>query len=559
MAPGDYVFRVQASNEGRTWGEKGASLRLSIAAPWWRTPWSESAAVLALAGLILGSHKLRVKALHERERRLQSVVALRTAELVAARDDAQAANRAKSVFLANMSHELRTPLNAILGFAHLLREDSSSGKQRKDLETISRSGEHLLHIIDDVLDMAKIEAGRKAPEIAPCDLASLVSDVMDMLRARAGEKRLGLLLVSSPTFPRHVRTDAAKLRQVLVNLLSNAVKYTEIGSITLRLNATPAEESQCLRLTFDVEDTGAGIAVEDQARIFDAFVQAGKAGAQKGTGLGLAISRQFVELMGGTIQVESTPGEGSRFRVELPAELAQESEVTPRRADVGRVIGLEAGQPEIRVLVVEDQTENAVVLERLLQSAGFVVRLAADGVQGVEIFQSWRPHFIWMDLRMQGMDGVEATMRIRAVEGGREVKIAAVTASAFAGQRSELLAAGFDDFVLKPYRPGEILDCMARHLGVRYRRQRVLTASLGEPDAALRPEELAALPRELRGELANALMSLDRERIAAVIRRVAERNAALGLVLAQLADSFAFTSMLRAVESCQANSAGESL
>jgi signal transduction histidine kinase/ligand-binding sensor domain-containing protein/CheY-like chemotaxis protein len=559
VAPGDYVFRVQASNDGRTWGEKGASLRLSIAAPWWRTPWSESAAVLALAGLIFGAYRLRVKALHARERRLQGVVAQRTAELVEARDQAQAANRAKSVFLANMSHELRTPLNAILGFSHLLREDAPSEKQRNNLDVINRSGEHLLHIIDDVLDMAKIEAGRQTLEIAPCDLGNLVHDVIDMMRVRAIEKGLELHLISSPEFPRYVRTDASNLRQVLINLLGNAVKYTEQGSITLRVSSTPGDESQPLRLRLEVGDTGAGIAVEDQARIFDAFVQTGKAAGQKGTGLGLAITRQFVELMGGTIHVESALGKGSIFRVEVPVEPAQASEVIARRAGRGRVLGLEPGQPECRVLVVEDESENSAVLEQLLEGAGFVIQLAADGAQGVERFRAWRPQFIWMDLRMPVMDGVEATRRIRALDDGQDVKIAAVTASAFAGQKGELLAAGLDDLVLKPYRPGEIFDCMARHLGVRYRRAEPLPESSEGPLAALRPADLAALPRELRDELANALITLDRARIANVIQRVSERNAALGVVLARHADRFAYTAMLHAVENSQSKPAGENL
>jgi CheY-like chemotaxis protein/anti-sigma regulatory factor (Ser/Thr protein kinase) len=462
-----------------------------------------------------------------------------------ARDQAQAANRAKSVFLANMSHELRTPLNAILGFSNLLREDAVSFKQRKDLDIINRSGEHLLHVIDDVLDMAKIEAGRRELEIAPCDLGTLVGDVMDMIRVRAERKGLELLLVSPPEFPRYVRTDAPKLRQVLINLLGNAVRYTEEGGVALRLNTTPADESQHRLLTFEVEDTGPGIAAEDQARIFDAFVQVGKT-TQKGTGLGLTITRQFVELMGGTIHVNSTPGKGSTFRVEVPVEVVRESEVIAPLAGSGRIVGLEPGQAECRVLVVDDETENSALLERLLQGAGFVLRVATDGAQAVETFREWRPQFIWMDLRMHVMDGFEAVRQIRGMEGGREVKIAAVTASVFAGERSDVLAAGFDDFIRKPYRPEAIFDCMARHLGVRYLRAEALPPTPGE----LRPEDLATLPEELRKDLSNAVTSLDRALIAGVIQHVAERNTALGAALAQHADRFAYTAILNAVGSC---------
>ena len=537
VPPGNYVFRVQASSDGFTWGEQAASLRLTISAAWWQTPWSRGAALLALAGLLFGAFQVRVKRLQERERRLQMVVADRTAELVVARDQAQAANRAKSVFLANMSHELRTPLNAILGFSTLLREDATSSKQRKDLDMINRSGEHLLHLIDDVLDMAKIESGRRELEVAPCDLEALVGDVMDMIRVRAQRKRLQLDLISSPGVPRFVRADGPKLRQVLINLLGNAVRYTEQGGITLRLSA-PREG----RLTFEVEDTGPGIAPEDRARIFEAFVQVSRS-SQKGTGLGLTITRQFVELMGGTVQIESTPGRGSTFRVELPVEKAREAEVTPSRTDSGGRFVLEPGQAECRVLIVDDETDNAALLERLLSNAGFEVRVASDGAQGVAAFQQWRPRFIWMDLRMPEMDGFEAVKQIRGLDGGREVTIAAVTASVFAGERSDVLTAGFDDLVRKPYRTELIFECMAKHLGVRYRRAEAKAAVAG----VLRPEDLAALPEELRRDLAGAIATLDSAQIGGVIQRVSEHNPALGLVLAEHAERLAYSAIHRAL------------
>jgi signal transduction histidine kinase/ligand-binding sensor domain-containing protein/CheY-like chemotaxis protein len=550
LAPGEYLFRVQASNNSDVWNEQGVTLPIIILPPWWATWWARSLAVLSILGLLIAAHKSRVRVLKLMAARLEVQVSQRTRELSVAKDDAEAANRAKSVFLANMSHELRTPLNAILGFSNLLREDSVTAKQREELDLINRSGEHLLHLIDDVIDMAKIETGRKVLEIAPCHLGSLVRDVLEMIRPQAEKKGLELRLVSSPEFPRNVQIDASNLSQVLINLLGNAVKYTQKGSVTLRLNATSPDESRHLLLTFDVEDTGIGIPAEDRERIFEVFVQGSKSTTQKGSGLGLAITRQIVNLMGGTIQVNSALGKGSRFRVELPAELARESEIIAPRAEIGRVIGLEPGQPEYRLLVVEDEQGNSMVLERILESAGFLVRVAADGAEGVEAFQTWRPHFIWMDVRMPVMDGIEAARRIRTLEGGRDVKIVAVTASVFADQRSEVLAAGMDDLIRKPYRPGEVFDCMARHLGVRYRRRENAPALRGEA-AALRREDVAALPEELRNELANALISLDRERISQVIQRASQQSAPLGAVLAHYADRFAYTQMLDAVKSYQ--------
>ena len=558
LRPGDYTFQVQASTDGRTWNEKGTSLGLSIAPPWWMTPWSRGAAILALGGLIFVVFRWRVKALKEREAQLQTLVEQRTGELVQARDEAQAANRAKSAFLAKMSHELRTPLNAILGFSNLVRENASlSEEHSKDLEIINRSGGQLLELINDVLDVAKIEAGRIVLENAPCELKSLVRDIIEMMQGRARAKGLQLLVEESRGFPRFVQTDASKLRHILINLIGNAVKYTEKGAVTLRLDALPEGSSNRMLLRFDVEDTGVGISAENQGRIFEPFVQVSGYGTQDGSGLGLTIVRQFVELMSGSIRLESMPGQGSRFRVELPMELAVESDAAAPQDNRGRVLRIEPGQPEYRILVVEDVSESRRLLERVLEGAGFLVRMAEDGEKGVELMQSWRPHFIWMDRRMPGMGGLEAVRRIRESDGGREVKIAGLSASVFAGDRDEMLAAGMDDFVRKPYRLSEVFDCMARHLDVRYVRAEATPRPV--PQAAdLRPEALAALPQELRNALAEALVSLDRERIASAIQCVAELDGPLAIVLARQADRLAYSAMLNAVKSASPSPSDQS-
>jgi signal transduction histidine kinase/DNA-binding response OmpR family regulator len=553
LRPAKYRLRVQSSTDGRTWSNQEASLGISIAPPWWMTWWSRGGAILAGAGLLFGAYKLRVRALRERGVRLQKLIDERTAELVEARDQAEQANRAKSAFLANMSHELRTPLNAILGFSNILREHSASEDQRRDLDIINRSGEHLLTMINDVLDAAKIESGRTVLEIAPCDLKGLMQDVADMMQVRAAEKHLELVLVESAEIPRYVRTDAARLREVLINLVGNAVKYTERGSITVRLDGRPAGTGEQVLLRFEVEDTGTGIAIEDQERIFKPFEQVATGQYRKGTGLGLAITRQVLELMGGRIEVESSPGRGSCFRVELPVERAQESEAKPADGRK-RILGLEAGQPEYRVLVVEDEPENSMVLERLLRQAGFQVRLAGNGEQGVEAFRECRPQFIWMDLRMPVMDGMAAARRIRDLEGGRDVKIAAVTASGYDSKRSDVMAAGFDDYLRKPYRPDEIFECMERHLGVRYRHAEAERALPGGQAEELRPEAIAALPSSLCAELRDAVFALDAERISRTIQKVSEHDAALGSVLARYAKGYAYTAILVAVEGGKAKS-----
>jgi CheY-like chemotaxis protein len=258
------------------------------------------------------------------------------------------------------------------------------------------------------------------------------------------------------------------LRQILINLLGNAIKFTKEGTVKLRLSAQPAGELGCTRFCFEVEDSGVGMPQHDLRRIFEPFEQVRHPGPRTGTGLGLTITRRFVELMGGTLHVESEVGRGSRFVVELPLKLATESETYGDELAPGHPSILESGQSEWRILIVEDDPEIATALRKMLTRAGFQVRVAENGALGIEAFQQWRPHFIWMDLGLPQLSGMEATRRIRELAGGAEIKIAALTASAFASERDEVMRAGFDDCIFKPFRQTEIFFCMGRHLGVRY-------------------------------------------------------------------------------------------
>ena len=477
---------------------------------------------------------------------LEDQVAIRTRELVLARDQAQTANRAKSDFLANMSHELRTPLNAVMGFSDLLRRDSRlTPAQRESLNIINRSGMHLLGLINDILDMVKIDSGRVQIRLAPFDLAGLIAGVADTLRARAAAKGVGLRVERAEPLPRYVRSDEAKLRQVLLNLADNAVKFTDVGEVVLLVEVVAGPTSPWLSI--EVQDSGIGIAPGDRRRIFDPFVQVGQQDTQKGTGLGLSITRQFIELLGGRVEVTSEIGKGSRFRIELPVDPVEEAEARQVGEEAREVIGLVPGQPDHRILIVDDQPENAALLRQLLESVGFRVQTAENGARGVELFESWRPDFIWMDWRMPVQDGLEATRAIRAAAGGAAVKIAAITASVLLEQEVQILAAGADDIVRKPYPFRTIFACLARHLGVRYLYREPAPPAEPPADKALVATGLAELPEDLRRELAVALVALDCARIDELIDRVAERNAELAKILRQHADAFDYDPLVQAL------------
>jgi CheY-like chemotaxis protein len=297
----------------------------------------------------------------------------------------------------------------------------------------------------------------------------------------------------------------------------------------------------------EVEDTGPGIAPEDQQRLFEPFVQLGDADAQQGTGLGLTITRQFVQMMGGSITVESTLGKGALFRVDLPLALANADEILGAETHKpGEVVGLSPGQPRYRIMIVEDQRENQLLLNQLMADIGLEVRVVENGQQCLEAFQDWRPALIWMDRRMPVMDGIEATKRLRQLPEGQTVKIVAVTASAFNEQQQEMLDVGMDDFVRKPYRFDEIYDCLARQLGVQYLYADQQPTYITGVES-LTAEMLTALPQELRSQLIDALESLEQEHISAIIGQVLPYDLVLYKTLMRLAENFDYPTILNAL------------
>jgi len=499
-------------------------------------------------------HKRAEDELRKHREHLEDLVKQRTEELAEAKARAEAANRAKGTFLANMSHELRTPLNAVLGFSRLLKSGPDvTPRQQEALDIIVRSGEHLLNLINNVLDMAKIESGRVVLEESEVDLHRLLHEMQSLMGVGAVEKGLRFALEHDPDLPRFVAVDAGKLRQVLLNLLGNAIKYTDSGGVKLRARLARLHGSEKAKVRFEVEDSGPGISQEDCQRIFFPFVQlGGQAPAQAGTGLGLAICKQYVELMGGQIGVTSKPGKGSVFYFEIPVRVLP-SVAERDELKNPRILGLAEGQPRYRLLIVEDQPENRLLLRRLLEPLGFELREAVNGLEAVALFEQWHPDLIWMDIRMPVMDGLEAVRRIRATQAGADTKIIALTAHALEEEKEPIMAAGCDDLVRKPIREQELFGALARHLRLKfiYEKAPPQESALEAPGLTLRPEQLDALPVELLRDLRRAVIELDTARTQALIQQVTERDASVGRALNTLATQLGYKRLLKLLKKGQ--------
>jgi PAS domain S-box-containing protein len=499
--------------------------------------------------------------LRKHREHLEDLVKHRTEQLAEAKARAEAANRAKSTFLANMSHELRTPLNAVLGFSRLLKSSPDvTAHQEEALDIIVRSGEHLLNLINNVLDMAKIESGRVVLEESEVDLHQLLHEMQSLIGVGAAEKGLDFTLEYSADLPRFVSVDAGKLRQVLLNLVGNAIKYTDSGSVKLRARLASRDGAERPQVRLEVEDSGPGISPEDCKRIFFPFVQLGdRVPTQAGTGLGLAICKQYVELMGGQIGVASEPGKGSVFYFDVPVSVLP-SVAEPEELKRGRILGLVEGQPRYRLLVVEDQPENRLLLRKLLDPLGFELREAANGREAVALFEQWHPDLIWMDIRMPVMDGLEAVRRIRATKAGADTKIVALTAHALEDERRPIMAAGCDDLVRKPFREQELFEALARHLRLKFTYETDSHRASARETAglAVRREQLDALPAELLQNLLQAVVELDTARTHALIEQVIERDALLGRTLSTLARQLDYKRLLKLLR-MQHSGAGEML
>ncbi|HWT15127.1 MAG TPA: ATP-binding protein [Patescibacteria group bacterium] len=547
---GRYVLHVRARSRDGITGDE-ATYVFRVLPPWYRTPWAYLAYLIAAALLVQALLRWRLARIRSEKLALEHVVALRTAELrdkntqldharcradeerqaaELSRARAEEANRAKTVFLANMSHELRTPLNAVLGFAQLMdRQPQRSSEDRRHLATILRSGEHLLDLINDVLSLSRIEAGVLALDVSAFDLRALIGNVCELMRERAEGKDLWLRTELGP-LPKVVNGDARKLSQILLNLLGNAVKFTARGGVTLDARWHEG------RATFEVADTGPGIAAHEFDHLFEPFVQTetGRA-AKEGTGLGLALSRDMARLMGGDIVARSEVGRGAVFTFSISLPESADGVVSNERGDRRRVQSLAPGQTPPRILVVDDIDDNRTLLCGLLEAVGFEVRQAASGEEALVAWRDWKPHLIWLDKRMPGMDGTEAARRIRDEErrlGRERVVILALSASALEHQRTEILASGCDDFLSKPFREGMIFAKMAEFLGVQYvHEDDGTTPSLAASSGAPAASRLARLPADWQASMQRALAAGDLQQ---AMDRIAELDATDAELAAEL-------------------------
>jgi len=542
------ILIEQGHWRGEIWNrKKGGELyaeRLTISAMY-----DEKGKVRNYVGLFtdITRQKRAAEALRKSNEALDNRVRERTFDLQKATKKAEEANMAKGIFIANMSHEFRTPLNAVLGFSQLMLDDKTiSDKQREHLNTINKSGQHQLSLINDVLAMSNLEDGQTTLDLQAVNFIELLDKIIDKAKAASKVKKITFDVEYESDLPQYIYCDYEKLKSLLSNVIANAIKYTQSGGVTLKIKSIQTHLYHSVKLVFDVIDSGIGIPQECLKRIFMPFYQVSELGNKIGTGLGLTLAQRFLELMGGDISVESELDRGTKFHIELPIEPV----TAPSIELYNQKKSIEPDGNEYRVLLIYNKELDSEEMKKLLESVGFFVREAPGGQQAVDVFKSWHPQIILLDMPV--MDCMDTVKMIRAIEEGAKTLIAALPTFPLKTLENEKRPSELDEFISKPIDPTELFDCMAKHLNISYRyAENSEPAEAEEKIMLLTAKDLNILDKELLNELADASNALDMEKTLEVAERIKKNSPAIANALIELVNLLDFETLQGLINSEQ--------